>query len=96
MPTYHTASEEETIALGERLAGELPRRGVVLLTGNLGAGKTTLASLLLRFYDVTRGAIRIGGVDIREFDPRELRRHFGVVLQPPGWIYGKKNALYGI
>jgi len=41
--TYRTASEAETIALGERLAGELPRRGVVLLIGNLGAGKTTLA-----------------------------------------------------
>lgn len=43
MATYRTRSEEETIALGERLAGELPRRGVVLLIGNLGAGKTTLA-----------------------------------------------------
>ena len=43
MPTYRTASEAETIALGERLARELPRRGVVLLIGNLGAGKTTLA-----------------------------------------------------
>jgi tRNA threonylcarbamoyladenosine biosynthesis protein TsaE len=43
VPTYRTASEEETIALGEQLAGELPRRGVVLLIGNLGAGKTTLA-----------------------------------------------------
>jgi tRNA threonylcarbamoyladenosine biosynthesis protein TsaE len=41
--TYRTASEAETIALGERLAGELPPRGVVLLIGNLGAGKTTLA-----------------------------------------------------
>ena len=43
MPTYRTASEEETIALGERLAHQLPERGVVLLIGNLGAGKTTLA-----------------------------------------------------
>jgi tRNA threonylcarbamoyladenosine biosynthesis protein TsaE len=43
VPTYRTASEEETIALGERLARALPMRGVVLLTGNLGAGKTTLA-----------------------------------------------------
>jgi ATP-binding cassette subfamily B multidrug efflux pump len=51
--------------------------------GHTGAGKTTLTSLLLRFYDVARGSIRIGGVDIREFDPRELRRHFGVVLQDP-------------
>jgi tRNA threonylcarbamoyladenosine biosynthesis protein TsaE len=40
---FHTASEEETIALGERIARELPRKAVVLLIGNLGAGKTTLA-----------------------------------------------------
>ena len=40
--TYQTASEEETIALGERLAAELPPRGVALLIGDLGAGKTTL------------------------------------------------------
>ena len=43
MPTYRTAAEAETIALGEQLARELPARGVVLLIGNLGAGKTTLA-----------------------------------------------------
>jgi ATP-binding cassette subfamily B protein len=55
----------------------------VAVVGHTGAGKTTLISLLLRFYDVERGAIRIGGVDVREFDPRELRRHFGVVLQDP-------------
>jgi tRNA threonylcarbamoyladenosine biosynthesis protein TsaE len=48
VPTYRTASEDETIALGERLAGELPRRGVVLLIGNLGAGKTTLAKGIVR------------------------------------------------
>ncbi len=43
METYYTGSEEETIALGERLASRLPRKGVVLLIGDLGAGKTTLA-----------------------------------------------------
>lgn len=43
MPIYRTTSEDQTIALGERLAADLPRRGAVLLTGNLGAGKTTLA-----------------------------------------------------
>ena len=43
MPTYRTASEEETIALGERLARDLPRRQLVMLIGQLGAGKTTLA-----------------------------------------------------
>ncbi|MEO8595491.1 MAG: tRNA (adenosine(37)-N6)-threonylcarbamoyltransferase complex ATPase subunit type 1 TsaE [Candidatus Solibacter sp.] len=48
MATYRTASEEETIALGERLAREWPRRAVVLLIGNLGAGKTTLAKGIVR------------------------------------------------
>jgi tRNA threonylcarbamoyladenosine biosynthesis protein TsaE len=43
MPTFRTASEAETVELGRRLAGELPLHGVVLLIGNLGAGKTTLA-----------------------------------------------------
>ena len=60
----------------------------VAIVGHTGAGKTTLVSLLLRFYDVQRGAIRIGGVDIREFDPRELRRQFGVVLQDPHLFSG--------
>jgi tRNA threonylcarbamoyladenosine biosynthesis protein TsaE len=43
VPAYRTASEEETIALGARLARELPLKGVILLIGDLGAGKTTLA-----------------------------------------------------
>ena len=55
----------------------------VAIVGHTGAGKTTMISLLLRFYDVRQGAIRIGGVDIRDVDPLELRRHFGVVLQDP-------------
>jgi len=48
VPTFRTASEEETIALGERLAHTLPRRAVVLLVGNLGAGKTTLAKGIVK------------------------------------------------
>ena len=55
----------------------------VALVGHTGAGKTTILSLLLRFYDVTRGKILVGGVDVREYDPVELRRRFGVVLQDP-------------
>jgi ATP-binding cassette subfamily B protein len=55
----------------------------VAIVGHTGAGKTTLTNLLLRFYDVQRGAIRIGGIDIKAFDPIDLRRHFGVVLQDP-------------
>lgn len=55
----------------------------VAIVGHTGAGKTTLISLLLRFYDVQRGAIRIDGVDVREMDLVDLRRRFGVVLQDP-------------
>ncbi len=55
----------------------------VAVVGHTGAGKTTLISLLLRFYDIQKGQIRIGGVDLREVDPLDLRRHFGVVLQDP-------------
>ena len=48
MPTYRTASEEATIALGEELAKMLPRKRAVLLIGNLGAGKTTMAKGIVR------------------------------------------------
>jgi len=55
----------------------------VAIVGHTGAGKTTIISLLLRFYDVQRGAIRIDGVDIKEMPLTDLRRRFGVVLQDP-------------
>ncbi len=55
----------------------------VAIVGHTGAGKTTLISLLLRFYDVQRGAIRIDGVDVKKMSLTDLRRRFGVVLQDP-------------
>jgi ATP-binding cassette subfamily B protein len=67
-----------TIAPGETVA----------VVGHTGAGKTTLMSLLLRYYDVQRGAIRLGGRDIREYSPQELRSRFGVVLQDPHLFTG--------
>jgi ATP-binding cassette subfamily B protein len=55
----------------------------VAIVGHTGAGKTTLTSLMMRFYDVTAGQILLDGIDLREHDLNELRRHFAVVLQDP-------------
>jgi ATP-binding cassette subfamily B multidrug efflux pump len=55
----------------------------VAIVGHTGAGKTTLTSLMMRFYDVTAGQILIDGVDLREHDLTALRQHFAVVLQDP-------------
>ena len=55
----------------------------VAVVGHTGAGKTTLISLLMRFYDVQKGAVRIDGVDVKEMDLADLRSRFGVVLQDP-------------
>jgi ATP-binding cassette subfamily B protein len=60
----------------------------IAVVGHTGAGKTTIASLLLRFYEVQRGVIRVGGIDIREFDLEDLRRNFGIVLQDPHLFTG--------
>jgi ATP-binding cassette, subfamily B, multidrug efflux pump len=53
------------------------------IVGHTGAGKTTLISLLLRFYDIQRGEILLDGVDIRGINLQDLRRQFGIVLQDP-------------
>jgi ATP-binding cassette, subfamily B, multidrug efflux pump len=53
------------------------------IVGHTGAGKTTLISLLLRFYDIQRGQILLDGIDIRLLDLQDLRKQFGIVLQDP-------------
>jgi len=55
----------------------------VAIVGHTGAGKTTLTSLMMRFYDITAGQILVDGVDLRQQDLNHLRRHFAVVLQDP-------------
>ena len=55
----------------------------IAIVGHTGAGKTTITNLLLRFYDVQRGHISIGGINIQHFDPLALRRRFSIVLQDP-------------
>jgi ATP-binding cassette subfamily B protein len=55
----------------------------IAVVGHTGAGKTTLISLLLRFYDAQRGQVLVDGVDVRRQDLRALRKRFGIVLQDP-------------
>jgi ATP-binding cassette, subfamily B, multidrug efflux pump len=64
----------------------------IAVVGHTGAGKTTLASLLLRFYDLQRGSIKIGGIDIREYSLDDLRKYFSVVLQDPHLFTGTLDS----
>jgi len=61
----------------------VPAGQTFAIVGHTGAGKTTLISLLLRFYDIQRGQILLDGVDIRLLELQELRKQFGIVLQDP-------------
>ncbi|NLS76514.1 MAG: ABC transporter ATP-binding protein [Chloroflexi bacterium] len=67
------------------------------VVGPSGAGKTTLVNLICRFYDVTRGTIRVDGVDIRDLSMEEIRRQIGMVLQTPFLFQGTiaENIAYG-
>lgn len=69
----------------------------IAIVGPTGAGKTTMVKLLMRFYDVTEGAITVDGHNIKDFDRGELRKMFGMVLQDT-WLFGgtvKDNIKYG-
>lgn len=69
----------------------------VAIVGPTGAGKTTMVKLLMRFYDVTSGAILIDGHNIKDFNRGELRKMFGMVLQDT-WLFSgtiKENIRYG-
>jgi ATP-binding cassette subfamily B protein len=76
-----------TIAPGEMIG----------LVGHSGSGKSTLANLICRFYDVSEGAIRVDGVDIRSLPVSEYRRNIGLVLQEPFLFFGTiaENIAYG-
>lgn len=69
----------------------------VAIVGPTGAGKTTMIKLLMRFYDVNKGSIKIDGFDIKDFNRSELRELFGMVLQDT-WLFNgsiKENIRYG-
>ena len=69
----------------------------IAIVGPTGAGKTTMVKLLMRFYDVNEGAIKVDGHDIRDFNRSELRKMFGMVLQDT-WLFKgsiEENIRYG-
>ena len=69
----------------------------VALVGASGSGKSTIVSLIPRFYDCTAGQVRIDGYDVRDIKVKSLRRHIGMVLQDPVLFSGtiRENILYG-
>ena len=89
------------VAIFNNLDFEIPQGSNIAVVGPSGGGKSTIASLLLRFYSPTRGSIRIDGVDIATMNAKQLRRKIGIVSQEPvlfsGTIadnisYAKPNA----
>jgi ATP-binding cassette subfamily B protein len=85
------------VPLIDNLSLDVAPGSMIAIVGPTGAGKTTLVNLLMRFYDVDAGAIRIDGVDIRQVARGRLRRMFGMVLQDT-WLFSgtiRENIAYG-
>ncbi|OJX37942.1 MAG: ABC transporter permease [Chloroflexi bacterium 44-23] len=76
---------------------EIPSQSVVALVGPTGVGKSTMASLIPRFYDVCSGSIKLDGVDIRKIQLESLRKQISIVLQDVFLFYGTvhENILFG-
>ena len=92
----HFGYNPEQIIIKDFSASVKPGEKIAIV-GPTGAGKTTMVKLLMRFYDVNSGAIRLDGTDIRDFNRRELRDAFGMVLQDT-WLFKgtiMENIRYG-
>ena len=90
-------SYKEAVPLIDDMSLDVAPGQMIAIVGPTGAGKTTLVNLLMRFYDVDSGAIRVDGVDIRELKRGALRRMFGMVLQDT-WLFSgtiRENIAYG-
>jgi len=85
------------ISVLEDISLEIPARSVVALVGPTGVGKTTLVSLIPRFYDVTSGSITLDGRDLRDYTLDSLRQQISIVLQDVFLFYGtvRENLLFG-
>jgi ATP-binding cassette subfamily B multidrug efflux pump len=88
---------KEEAPLIEDMSIDVKPGQTIAIVGPTGAGKTTLVNLLMRFYDVQSGAIRVDGIDIRDIRRGDLRRLFGMVLQDT-WLFSgtiRENIAYG-
>ncbi|KFI11665.1 ABC transporter ATP-binding protein/permease [Vibrio coralliilyticus] len=91
--TFHYPSRPEHAAI-EHLALKAEEGKVLALVGPSGAGKTTLFELLQRFYDPQSGQVTLGGIDVRQMDPNELRQQMALVPQQPALF--SNNVLHNI
>ena len=88
-------------AVGEEVLDGIHLRAApgqkVALMGSTGSGKSTLVNLIPRFYDAVNGEIRLDGIDVRDWEPTQLRKHIGVVLQQTTLFAGtvRENISYG-
>ena len=88
---------KDDVPLIDEMTLDIAPGQMIAIVGPTGAGKTTLVNLLMRFYDVNSGAIRVDGADIRQLKRGELRRMFGMVLQDT-WLFSgtiRDNIAYG-
>lgn len=85
----------ETVLQGINL--DIPSSNVVALVGPTGVGKSTLVSLIPRFYDVVSGSIKLDGIDIRDYKVEDLRKQISIVLQDVFLFHGtvRENILFG-
>ena len=81
----------------KNLSFDVKKGEKIAIVGETGAGKTTIVKLLMRFYDINSGSIKIDGIDIEEYDKDSLRSHIGMVLQD-SWLFSdtiSNNIRYG-
>lgn len=85
-------------AVLEEIELEIPAGKTVALIGHTGSGKTTLSSLVPRFYDASAGRVRVDGVDVRDLTRRSLRREIGVISQDPFLFSAtvRENIAFGV
>ncbi len=92
----HFGYDEDKIIIND-FSAEIKAGQTVAIVGPTGAGKTTMVKLLMRFYDVNSGAVKVDGHNIKDFNRRDLRNSFGMVLQDT-WLFNgtiMENIRYG-